>query len=232
MKSNITKKFLKHNEKVLGNIVGRLQNLFPSAQFDLIIGSLLGDGCLECRSKGKKHPISARLRIQQSEKQKEYVFWKYQQLKNLVLTKPRRIKAWYDKKRNKKHYSWYFHTKTLPAFGIFYKAFYKKKIKIIPKEIEKFLTPRAIAIWFMDDGSNTNLSYTLSTHCFKKIEQKRIIKILKDKYSIQATIVKDRSKFKIAIGRHEYQKFNCLIKPFIIPTMNYKICNPRNDLIK
>ena len=34
----------------LGNIVGRLQSAFPSHQLDVIIGSLLGDARLECRS--------------------------------------------------------------------------------------------------------------------------------------------------------------------------------------
>ena len=55
----------------MDNTVGRLQSLFPPHQFDVMIGSLLGDARLECRSKGLRYPISARLRIHQSEKQKE-----------------------------------------------------------------------------------------------------------------------------------------------------------------
>jgi hypothetical protein len=90
------------------NTVGRLQSLFPSYQLDVIVGSLLGDARLECRSQGKRYPVSARLRIHQSEKQKEYVFWKYEQLKNLVLKGPRRIKAGYDIQRKRDWYSWYF----------------------------------------------------------------------------------------------------------------------------
>ena len=95
----------------MGNTVGRLQSLFPPHQFDVIIGSLLGDGRLECRSKGiRVFPITARLRMQHGDKQKDYVFWKHQILKSFVSKGPRKIMVWYDKKRNKKHYSWYFHT--------------------------------------------------------------------------------------------------------------------------
>jgi len=68
----------------MGNTVGRLQSLFSSHQFDVIIGSLLGDARLECRSIGKRSPIAARFRVHQGEKQKEYVFWKYEILQNLV----------------------------------------------------------------------------------------------------------------------------------------------------
>ena len=214
----------------MDNTVGRLQALFPPHQFDVMIGSLLGDARLECRSKGLRYPISARLRIHQSEKQKEYVFWKYDQLKNLVLRGPRRIKVAYDKKRNKEHFSWYFHTKTLEDLGELHHYFYNNGVKILPEDIFDYLTPRAMAIWFMDDGSNTKESYTISTHCFLMQDQRRIIYFLKSNYGILATTIKDRDKFKIAIGRHEYKKFNDIIEPFIIPSMIYKICNPRNDL--
>ena len=61
-------------------------------------------------------------------------------------------------------------------------------------------------------------------------DQLRIADFFKGKYGIATTIVKDHNKFKIAIGRYEYQKLNAIIKPYIIPSMIYKICNPRNDL--
>lgn len=214
----------------MDNTVGRLQSLFPPHQFDVIIGSLLGDARLECRSVGKRYPVSARLRIHQSDKQKEYVFWKYAQLENLVLKEPRRIKVWRDAKRNKDHYSWYFHTKTLEEFGALYHYFYKDTVKIFPQDLFNYLTPRAIAVWFMDDGSNTVESYTLNTHCFSVESQNKIIQFFKEKYGIIGRLVKDRLKYKIAIGRHEYKQFNQIIEPFIIPSMTYKICNPRNDL--
>jgi len=216
----------------MDNTVGRLQSLFSPHQFDVLLGSLLGDARLECRSIGKRHSVTARLRIHQSEKQKDYVFWKYEIFKDIVLTPPRRIMTWHDKKRNKEHYSWYFHSKSLEQLGLFQQCFYRGKTKVLTKDIFDLLTPRALAVWFMDDGSNTQNSYTISTHCFSNEEQKSIISFFKKKYDINAKMVKDRSKFKIALGRNEYQKLSAIIGPYIIPSMNYKIASPRNDFVR
>ncbi len=213
----------------MDNIVGRLQSCLSSNQIDVVIGSLLGDARLECRSIGKRHAITARLRIHHSEKQKEYVFWKYETFKNLVSEGPRRIKVWHDPKRNRDHYSWYFHTRSTEEFGELYHYFYRSGIKILPDSVFDFITPRALAVWFMDDGSNTKESFTMNTHCFSKDEQEKIITFLTERHSIPATMVKDRSKYKIAIGRFGYEAFTRIIEPFIISSMIYKIDNPRND---
>lgn len=211
----------------MGNTVGRLQSLFSPYQFDVIIGSLLGDARLECRSKGVRvFPITARLRIQQSERHKDYVFWEYRILKNLVSQGPRKIMVWYDRKRKKHHYSWYFHTRSCEKLGLLYQYFYRDRVKILPENIFELITPRALAVWFMDDGSNTKESLTLNTHCFSRKDQLRIIGFLKENYGIATTLVKDRSKLKIRIGKFEYQKFINLIKLFVIPSMNYKIVIP------
>lgn len=216
----------------MDNTVGRLQSYFPPHQFDVLIGSLLGDARLECRSLGKRHPVTARLRIHHSDKQKDYVFWKYEIFKDITNTAPKKIMVWRDKNRNKEHYSWYFHSKSSKQLGLLHNCFYKDKTKIIPRDIFDLITPRALAVWFMDDGSNTWNSYTINTHCFSKEEQKRVIGFLKKKYDINAKIVRDRLKFKIAIGRHECLKLSAIIKPYIIPSMIYKIVNPRNDFAK
>lgn len=216
----------------MGNTVGRLQSLFPSHQFDVILGSLLGDARLECRSIGKRHAVTARLRVHQGDIQKDYVFWKYKILKNLVSEGPRRTKTWHDPVRNKDHYSWYFHTKSSEELGLLHKCFYEHGVKIIPPDIFEVITPRAMAVWFMDDGSNTNESFTLNTHCFSNEEQWRVVNFLKNQNGIAATIIKDRTKNKIRIGRYEFEKFTKIVKPYIIPSMIYKIDNPRNDLIR
>ena len=96
----------------MDNIVGRLQSYFSPHQFDVIIGSLFGDARLECRSIGLRYPVTARLRMHHGEKQKDYVFWKYEILKDLVIRGPREI-SWANPKRDIHEVSWYFHTKSL-----------------------------------------------------------------------------------------------------------------------
>jgi len=162
-------------------------------------------------------------------RQKDYVFWKYEILKDLVIRGPREI-SWANPKRDIHEVSWYFHTKSLKDLGILHSFFYRNGVKILPERIFDLLNPVVLAVWFMDDGSNNGTGLTINTHGFEKEDQERILKFLRDTYSIDATLVKDRNKWKIAIGSKYMKSFLSIIKPHIILSMNYKIDNPRNDL--
>ncbi len=196
----------------------------------MIIGSLLGDARLECRSLGLRSPVTARLRVHHGDKQQDYVFWKYEILKDLVEKGPREI-SWDNPKRGLREVSWYFHTRSILELGDIHHSFYENGMKILPENIFNMLTPRAIAVWFMDDGSSTGEGFTLNTHCFSYEEQVRITDYFIHYYNIRATVVKDRTKFKIGIGKNDRDRFLSIVRPFIIPSMIYKIDNPRNDLV-
>lgn len=213
----------------MDDIVGRLQSAFPSHQLDVIIGSLLGDARLECRSKGIRASYTARFRVHHGEKQKDYVLWKYELLKDLVSREPQEIK-WRNEKRNLNEISWFFHTKTLKSFGTIHEIFYKNGKKIFPKEILPIFTDVMLAVWFMDDGSNNIGSLTLNTHSFSIEDQRIIIDFLKERYSVNANLVKDRHQWKIAIGSLDYQRFIDVIAPHVPIAMAYKISHPRIDL--
>ena len=102
-------------------------------------------------------------------------------------------------------------------------------MKILPENILDLLTPRMIAVWFMDDGSNTINSFTLNTHGFQKLEQLAIKKFLENRYDVSVNLIEDRAKHKLYIGKSDYEKFRKIVEPYIIPSMSYKIVNPRND---
>jgi hypothetical protein len=162
-------------------------------------------------------------------KQKEYVMWKYEILRNLVLKEPRQI-LWTNPKRGLHEVSWYFHTKSLQELGILYHYFYQNRVKILPEDIFEILNPQMVAVWFMDDGSNNGMTATLNTHSFSREDQIRIVDFFKNRFNINTTIVKDRDKLKINFGVDEFPKLISIIKPYIAPSMNYKIVYPRNDL--
>lgn len=211
--------------------MGRLRSLFSSCQLDMIVGSLLGDASLECRSVGKRGPVTARFRAHHGDKQKEYIFWKYSVLQDMVLREPKEI-IWRNPKRNLKEVSWYFHTKSLEELGCFYQYFYPDRSKVLPEGVFRLLTPRSLAIWFMDDGSNTGSGITLNSHSFSKKEQEKIVHFFENRYGIETNIVKDRKKWKIAIKNKDKDIFIDIVEPFLIPSMKYKIVYPRNDLLK
>jgi hypothetical protein len=41
-----------------------------------------------------------------------------------------------------------------------------KKKEIIPNNLDMYLTPLALAIWFMDDGSKSGKGAKIATNCF------------------------------------------------------------------
>ena len=215
----------------MDDIVGRLQSAFPSHQLDVIIGSLLGDARLECRSKGIRAGYTARFRVHHGDKQKEYVWLKYQILKNIVSCEPREISC-LNKKRNLNEVSCYFHTKSLKNFGIIHEIFYKNGVKKFPIDILPIFSDRMLAVWYMDDGSNNHGNITLSTHSFSYEDQELIVDFLKERYQINPTIIKDRSQWKISIGSYDYYRFLSIVAPFVPKAMTYKIDNPRIDLFR
>jgi len=56
-----------------------------SLQKSFLVGTILGDGCLTANV-GKKN---FRLQVEQSAKQKDYVWWKYQIFREWVLMEPK-----------------------------------------------------------------------------------------------------------------------------------------------
>lgn len=95
-----------------------------------------------------------------------------------------------------------FQTYSHPDFKFYDELFYPmhenkglRRKKRIPKDIDKFLTPRALAYWFMDDGTyHTNKSvtrnYVFATHSFPLEDQETLVQALRDNFEIAATIQK------------------------------------------
>lgn len=202
----------------MGNTVGR-QFCVSQFQKEVIIGSLLGDARLECRSK----EYTARLRIHQGDEQKEFAFWKYKILKNLVSISPKRIICCHNPKTKQPFYSWYFHTLTFKEFGGLYRDFYSVKRKILPKNISKMLTPLGLAVWIMDDGCHDKGAMIINSHNFSLNENKKLQDVLKSNFNLVAKINKDRARFRLRIRKKDFLKLKKIIIPYIIPSMRYKI---------
>ena len=194
-------------------------------QYELVVGSLLGDARLECRSLQG----TARLRIHHADSQKDYVLWKYEQLKNLVKTEPKAIRSW-NNKYEKWYHSYYFHTITTFAFRELHRMFYQDNQKGIPKNVDRLLTPRALAAWIMDDGCYYKGCMICNTQSFSIIDQKRLIGVLKSKYNLSASLQKDRENYRIFIKHSSTERLIDLIAFYIIPSMQYKIMT-RNDCV-
>ena len=195
---------------------------------DILIGSLLGDGCLRIMWRCK-FPVFS---VSHGESQKDYVLWKYEKLKKWIKTPPWREERIYHKDRSRKTFSWRFQTLSNEAFSDLYNTFYKNKKKIIPENIELLLkdSPLALAVWLMDDGNKNQQAVFLNTQSFSLSEQYRLARALNDIYGFNVTVNShSKSKgielYRIRISTESTKKLKDILKNYLLSSFYYKIPN-------
>lgn len=203
-----------------------------SLQRNFVIGSLLGDGNLRFVGKNRE----ASLIIDHGFNQKDYVLWKYQLLKNWVLTEPKSVNRIYHKDKERILTSFRFSTISHPEFTYWHNVFYNQGVKIIPKNIKDILvSPFSLAIWFMDDGNKNQQAVFLNTQQFSLEEQKVLQECLLKNFGLETTInkhwvYKGKQLYRIRVSTDSTKKMYLLVKDFLIPSMRYKFpLYPRND---
>ena len=188
-------------------------------QKEVLVGLLLGDGHIEV-SPNKK---SARLRVEYSSQHSDYVNYLYQIFKNLVRMKPkeRRVEGF-----GKEFPRTGFTTLSLPDFLLFRDLFYLGKQKIIPSNLDKLLTDKGLAVWFMDDGSYKSRECKgklLCTHCFSDSEVNFLCKVLKEKFNLEAKPRKQKDGNEIYISASSYTKLKSITSPYMVSSYLYKL---------
>ena len=128
-------------------------------QKDILIGTLLGDSSLEF---GAKRSINARLRFDQTfPAHASYLMFIYSQFYELGGAGPKVYIRKPDSRTNRIYSSIQFKTLALPCFNYYRELFYNDKgKKIIPHNIDKLLTARALAFWVCDDGNKSFYNQT------------------------------------------------------------------------
>lgn len=201
-------------------------------QRSIVIGKLLGDGHLETQNKGRTY----RLKIKHSLKQKEYVDWLYEKLKEWVGTSPRIFEkiSQFPNGTEIIAKAYGFSTYSHGAFRFYAQQFYKGKRKKIPKLIEKLLTPEAIAVWYLDDGSfksDRHRTFIVHTHGFTKKDLRQLQEALLRRFGIKTNLHIQRRKegiyWRIYVLSESAQDFSNLISPIVkqIPSLKYKLGN-------
>lgn len=135
-----------------------------------------------------------------------------------------------DKRSPGKVYSrWYFSTILHPVFCSYGNNFYNKKVKVVPRsasQIHKWLQPRSIAYWYMDDGAQKwagkSLGVRFCTDSLSIGQVRSLIKFLENKYLLKCTIQKKDGKPRIYVSSYSYVVLRDLIFHFIITSMHYK----------
>jgi ubiquinol-cytochrome c reductase cytochrome b subunit len=188
----------------------------------IITGSLLGDGHAEYCTKSK----GTRISFNQEAAHLSYIYWLHNILDengycnpNTPKTYTRLGKLGIVRKVAR------FHTWTYSSFNWIHESWYSNGIKIVPTNIEQFLTPLALAIWIMDSGAVSSKGLKLCTNFVSYKDCQYLTTILFNLYNLKTTIQSalNSNQYIIYIWRKSILDLNEIVSPYIIPSMKYKI---------
>lgn len=188
-------------------------------QKSVIYGVILGDGYLQ--KTGKKN---ARLRLEHGTKQKEYLFWKIEKLRPLFQGRPSYLERIHPLTK-RKYFYWRHQSQSTPYLGKLRKIFYSDGKKRIPEDLERYLTPLSLAVWYMDDGyfySRDKSSYLYLGNVSKK-EAEITSRMLEVKFQIHSRIKAKKKGYAVYFPPKEVRKLKRLIKGYILPQFRYKL---------
>lgn len=149
-------------------------------QKQIIVGSLLGDGCLAPRKNRKNTRFSILRKLDDL----EYLSWQFSFLKDLCGTGIK-TKSYFDNRTNKIYKSCYFTTLSSAELTFISNEWYCNGKKQVPNIV---LTPLVLGIWLLDDGhinytsSDKAIKITLSTNGFSHNDVIKLSKKLSDKF--------------------------------------------------
>jgi len=197
-------------------------------QKQIIIGSLLGDA-----GRGGENSI---IKFKQSSSQKEYLMWKFNNLKNISTDAGVIIESKEDKRYNKINEAYRFFTSANSFVEKCNNMLYKDKKEVSIDYLES-LEELGLAVWYMDDGT-TDWSYKkresteqnitpelkICTDSFSIDSIENMINFLKERFNIDSHFrTHNGNKHRIIINTNSAYDFINIIKPHVIKSMLYKV---------
>lgn len=192
----------------------------------IVVGTILGDAFLQ--KTGKRN---ARLRFEHSSRQKNYIFWKWQELKRYMQDRPKRIER-FNPVWKKKYTYFRCQSHASPEFGKLRAMFYKDHRKQIPLTIKKLLKPLVLAVWFMDDGYYYKRDRTAYIYLspFSADDLHRLEETLTENFDLHPRVERKAHGLNFKFSVADTRKLINIIAPHVIKNMRYKIGEePRID---
>jgi recombination protein RecA len=201
------------------------QQRLGGQQIQLILGSLMGDGSLSPNRKGRS---GTRFRMGHGARQAAYLDWKVSLLENIPHSKTANAKG-----------AVFADFTPLPELGELREAVYfGDGKKHLSWDYLKSLTPLALAVWYMDDGSFTLRSKGVQERtaggtgrieiCVEAMSpgtRDRLASYLRDTYGLEVKLTSRgaRQVSVLQFSTAASTKFQKLIAPYIHPSMEYKL---------
>ena len=201
------------------------QQRLGEQQFQLVLGSLMGDGNLSPNHRGRS---GTRFRMGHGARQAAYLDWKASLLGNIPHARTVNAKG-----------AVFADFTPLPELGELHEAVYfGDGKKHLTWDYLKSLTPLALAVWYMDDGCFTLRSKGLQERtaggtgrieiCVEAMSpgsRDRLVGYLRDTYGLDVKL-QYRGAVKKSVLRFSNsatEKFQKLVAPYVHPSMEYKL---------
>jgi recombination protein RecA len=194
-------------------------------QWQVVLGSLLGDGSL---SPNRHDRNGVRFRLGHGAKQADYLDWKVSLLGNIDCTR-----------RTDNRGAVFADFTPLPELGELQRTVYMGDGKrTITWDYLKALTPLALAIWYMDDGSLTIRSKGLQQRteggtgrvefCVEALSagsRKRLVDYLHDTHGFDVSLRESgaRKMAVLTFTSASSVRFLDMVAPYVHPSMDYKL---------
>jgi recombination protein RecA len=194
-------------------------------QMQVVLGSLMGDGNLSPNVRGRS---GTRFRLGHGAKQAAYLDWKVSLLGNIECSRTVNAKG-----------AVFADFRPLPELAELHDAVYfGDGKKHLSWDYLKALTPLALAIWYMDDGSFTLRSKGLQERtqggsgrieiCVEAMSpgsRERLVQYLRDSRGLDVRLraAGSRQKAVLVFSTAGTEKFQKLVAPYVPPSMEYKL---------
>jgi recombination protein RecA len=205
-------------------VTAETRRLSPG-QVQLVLGSLMGDGCLSPNTRGRS---GTRFRMGHGAKQAAYLDWKVEMLGNIPCSRSANAKG-----------AVFADVHPLPELAELHDAVYfGDGKKHLTWEYLKALTPLALAVWYMDDGSFTLRSkgaqertrggtgrIEICVEAMSPGTRQRLVQYLRDSRGMDVKLT-ERGTRRISVLQFttaSTEKFQRLVAPCVHPSMEYKL---------
>lgn len=213
--TNYSYKYL-HTKRILAT-----QRIGPHNEdvLSILVGSLLGDGWAEKRGN------ATRFHIHMASRNMEYLHWLHQFFAERGYCSMDKVIAKRQiGKKGKIYFCFRFRTWSYSSFNWLYDLFYEANHKRVPETISQWLTPRALAIWIMDDGAMSGRGVKISTEGFALQDIQRLQQALQTRYSLYPTILPHhKTQWVLHFPLSQLPRLSNIVKHLMIPCMYYKL---------
>lgn len=198
-----------------------------SNQKQVLTGMVLGDAYLQ--KTGKRN---ARIRLEHSSKQKDYMVWKASHFPKLFqnVEKPTVLRR-YNETFGKTYEYVRLQSSASPTIGEFRQKFYDEISgkKIIPADISRLMSkPISLAVWFLDDGyyyPRDKMAFIYLPNLSEEGFQ-LLLNALKHNFDLAPKLKKKKKGWCLSFSVVETRKLMNLIRPHVIDSMAYKLLDP------